>query len=145
MGIQSKQPTTKGPAEQFTGDVWIDAIAQGDAPSRLRVNAVRFAPGAHTAWHAHPLGQTLYVTDGRGRVQSRGGELVEIRAGDVSYTPPSEWHWHGAAPAHFMTRLSLVEADDAGNSATWGAHVSDEEYAAAPLALNDQQPTEARR
>jgi quercetin dioxygenase-like cupin family protein len=74
--IQAKRPTIKGPAEQFTGDVWLDAIAQGAEPSRLRVNIVRFAPGARTAWHAHPVGQTLYVTEGRGRVQSRGGEIV---------------------------------------------------------------------
>jgi quercetin dioxygenase-like cupin family protein len=130
--IQPKRASVKGPAAQFTGDVWLDAIAQGAEPSRLRVNHVHFAPGARTAWHSHPRGQTLYVTDGRGRVQSRGGEINEIRPGEVIYTPPSEWHWHGAAPTHFMAHLSLVEADDHGNSATWGEHVSDAEYGAEP-------------
>ena len=132
MEIQPRKPTVKGPAAQFTGDVWLDAIAQGAEPSRLRVNLVRFAPGARTAWHSHPRGQTLYVTEGRGRAQSRGGEVAEIRPGEVIYTPPSEWHWHGAAPTHFMAHLSMLEADDHGNSATWGEHVTDEEYGAAP-------------
>jgi quercetin dioxygenase-like cupin family protein len=128
---QPKPPTVKGAAQRFTGDVWQDAIAQGATPSRLRANVVRFAPAARTAWHAHPVGQTLYVTEGRGRAQARGGQIVEVRPGDVVHTPPGEWHWHGAAPDHFMTHLSLVEADDQGNSATWGDHVSDEEYAPA--------------
>ena len=132
MEIRSKPASVKGPAEQFTGDVWFDAIAQGAAPSRLRVNIVRFAPGARTAWHSHPVGQTLYVTEGRGRAQSRGGALSEIRPGEVIYTPPAEWHWHGAAPDHFMTHQSILEVDDHGNSATWGDHVTDEEYGAAP-------------
>ncbi len=132
MEIRPKPASVKGPAEQFTGDVWLDAVAQGEAPSRLRVNIVRFAPGARTAWHSHPVGQTLYVTEGRGRVQARGGEISEVRPGQVIYTPPSEWHWHGATPTDFMTHLSLLEADDHGSSATWGAHVTDEEYGAAP-------------
>ncbi|MFI5890052.1 cupin domain-containing protein [Actinoplanes sp. NPDC051513] len=100
MEIRKKQPTTKGPAEMFTGDVWFDVVAATD---RLRVNAVRFSPGAHTAWHRHVNGQTLHVTEGRGLVQSRGGEVVEIRPGDTIWTPPGEWHWHGADPDHFMT------------------------------------------
>jgi quercetin dioxygenase-like cupin family protein len=95
--IQPKQSTTKGPAEWFTGDVFLDPIAKGEEPSRLRVSAVRFTPGARTAWHAHAVGQTLYVTDGKGLVQSRGGPIEEIRAGDIITTPPDEWHWHGAA------------------------------------------------
>ena len=130
--IQGKRATVKGGSENFTGDVWLDAVAQGAEPSRLRVNHVHFAPGARTAWHSHPVGQTLYVTDGRGRVQARGGDVAEISTGQVIYTPPSEWHWHGATPDHFMAHLSLVEADEHGTSATWGAHVTDEEYGAAP-------------
>jgi quercetin dioxygenase-like cupin family protein len=130
--IRGKPATVKGGAETFTGEVWLDAVAQGAEPSRLRVNLVRFAPGARTAWHSHPVGQTLYVTDGRGRVQARGGEMAEIHPGEVIYTPPSEWHWHGAAPDHFMAHLSLVEADEHGTSATWGAHVNDAEYGATP-------------
>lgn len=103
MEIQPKQPSTKGPAEMFTGDVWFDVIAKGEEPSRMRVNVVRFVPGARTAWHCHAVGQTLHVTEGRGLTQSRGGEGVEIRPGDTIYAPPGEWHWHGATPAHFMT------------------------------------------
>jgi len=83
MEVQPKQPSAKGPAEWFTGDVWIDAIAKGEEPSRIRVSAVRFTPGARSAWHSHALGQTLYVTDGAGLAQSRGGDIVSIRSGDV--------------------------------------------------------------
>jgi quercetin dioxygenase-like cupin family protein len=130
--IQPKQASLKAAADRFTGDVWQDAVAQAAAPSRLRATIVRFAPGARTAWHAHPVGQTLYVTEGRGRAQARGGQTIEMRPGDVVYTPPGEWHWHGAAPDHFMTHVSLVEVDDQRNSATWGDHVSDQEYGPAP-------------
>ena len=91
----------------FTGDVWFDVIAAGQPPSRLRVNLVRFAPGAHTAWHRHANGQTLHVTDGLGLVQARGGDVVEMRPGDTVYTAPGEWHWHGAAPDHFMAHLAM--------------------------------------
>jgi quercetin dioxygenase-like cupin family protein len=126
--IQAKQPTLKGPAETFIGDVWFDVIARGGDFTRMRVNVVRFAPGARTAWHTHPGGQTLYVTEGRGLVQARGGPVIEIRHGDVIYTPPGEWHWHGAARDHFMTHIAMWEVDDRGNSATWGALVTDEEY-----------------
>jgi quercetin dioxygenase-like cupin family protein len=104
--IQPKPPTAKGPAEWFTGDVWIDPIVRGEEPSRVRVSAVRFTPSARTAWHAHAVGQTLYVTEGKGLVQPRGGPVEEIRAGDVISTPPDQWHWHGAAPEHYMTHLS---------------------------------------
>ena len=131
MEIQAKQPTIKGPGQTFTGEVWFDVITGGEY-RRMRVNTVRFAPGARTAWHSHPCGQTLYVTDGRGLVQSRGGRVMEIRPGDVIYTPPGEEHWHGAARDHFMTHLALWEVDDQGESATWGPLVTDEEYGAAP-------------
>jgi quercetin dioxygenase-like cupin family protein len=127
--FQPKQPTAKGPADMFTGDVWIDAIARGEEPSRVRVNAVHFTPSARTAWHSHAVGQTLYVTEGQGLVQSRGGDIAEIRSGDIVYTPADEWHWHGAAPVHFMTHLSITEA--AGGErpeADWGEHVTDDEY-----------------
>jgi quercetin dioxygenase-like cupin family protein len=121
--IQPKRPSTKGPAEMFSGDVWFDVIAQGE---RLRVNLVRFAPGARTAWHRHANGQTLHVTDGRALVQSRGGEVVEIRAGDTVHTPPGEWHWHGAAPDHFMAHLAMWESlgeGQPGPETEWGDHV----------------------
>ncbi|HEV3295127.1 MAG TPA: cupin domain-containing protein [Streptosporangiaceae bacterium] len=130
MEILPKQPSAKGPAEWFTGDVWIDAIARGEEPSRVRVSAVRFTPSARTAWHSHALGQTLHVTEGLGLVQSRGGEIVEIRPGDVVYTPSDEWHWHGAAPGHFMTHLSITEGvgESGKPEADWGDHVTSEEY-----------------
>ena len=132
MRIQPKQPSTKGPADRFTGDVWIDGIARGDEPSRIRVSAVRFTPGARTAWHSHAVGQTLYVTEGRGLVQSRGSEVVPIGPGDIVQTPADEWHWHGAAPDHFMTHLSITEPAPGAErpEADWGEHVTDEEYGA---------------
>jgi quercetin dioxygenase-like cupin family protein len=97
MEVLPKQPSVNAPAEWFTGDVWIDAIANGQEPSRIRVNVVRFTPGARTAWPSHVLGQTLYVTEGVGLVQSRGGEITEMQPGQIIYTSPGEWHWHGAA------------------------------------------------
>jgi quercetin dioxygenase-like cupin family protein len=128
--VRPGQSTAKGPAEWFTGDVWIDGIAWGEEPSRVRVNAVHFLPSARTAWHSHAVGQTLYVTDGRGLVQSRDDEIVDIRPGDIIYTPPGEWHWHGAAPDHFMTHLSITEAvpGDERPELDWGEHVTDDEY-----------------
>jgi quercetin dioxygenase-like cupin family protein len=128
MEIQPKRPSTKGSAERFIGDVWIDPLASGEEPSRIRVSLVRFAPGARNAWHAHAVGQTLHVTEGVGRVQSRGGDVVEIRAGDTIHTPPGEWHWHGATPDHFMTHLAMWEAPAEGAESKWGDHVTDEEY-----------------
>lgn len=129
MEIVKTQPSTKGTADRFIGDVWVDRLAGGEPNSHIRVNIVRFAPGARNAWHAHALGQTLHVTDGVGRVQARGGEIQEIREGDTIWTPPGEWHWHGAAPEHFMTHLAMWEApsDDSAES-EWGDPVPDEEY-----------------
>ncbi len=123
MQIQPKKPSRKGPGERFTGDVWIDGIAEGQEPSRLAVIAVHFTPGARTAWHSHSVGQTLYVTDGEGLVQSRGEPIMGIRAGDAVHTPADEWHWHGATPDHFMTHLSMTEG-----ALEWGDHVTDAEY-----------------
>jgi len=123
-----RQPTTKAPAERFTGDVWVDVIARGEPPSRIRVNVVRFAPGARNAWHAHALGQTLYVLEGIGRIQARGGQVMEIRPGDTIYTPPGEWHWHGAAPDRFMTHLAIWEAPADGPESEFGPLVTDAEY-----------------
>jgi quercetin dioxygenase-like cupin family protein len=126
--LEPKPPSIKGSADRFIGDVWSDRIAAGAGPSRIRVNVVRFAPGARNAWHAHAVGQTLHVTEGIGRVQSRGGELIEIRAGDTIRTPPGEWHWHGAAPDHFMTHIAMWEAPGEGPESEWGEHVTDAEY-----------------
>ncbi len=126
MEIKTKPPSVKGPANSFTGDVWIDPIARREGPSLLNVSAVRFMPGARTAWHSHSTGQTLYVTDGAGLIQARGSDIVDIRAGDVIHTLSGEWHWHGARPDHFMTHLSIIDGE-----ATWGEHVTDDEYNAA--------------
>lgn len=126
-----RQPTTKAPAERFTGDVWVDVIARGEPPSRIRVNVVRFAPGARNAWHAHALGQTLRVIDGVGRIQARGGRIMEIRPGDTIQTPPGEWHWHGAAPDQFMTHLAIWEAPADGPESEFGPLVTDAEYQSA--------------
>jgi quercetin dioxygenase-like cupin family protein len=120
--------STKGPEPMFSGDVYVDAVVRGEEPSRVRVNSVHFAPGARTAWHSHALGQTLHVTEGIGLVQSRGGEILVMRAGDTFQTPPDEWHWHGAAEGHFMTHLTIWEGDEG----TWGDPVTDDEYAAQP-------------
>jgi quercetin dioxygenase-like cupin family protein len=121
-----KPATEKGPADTFSGDVWIDAITRGAPASGLTINAVRFSPGARTAWHRHPGGQTLYVLDGLGVVQARGGAAETLRPGDVVFTADGEEHWHGAAPSHFMTHLSITEAPP-----VWGAHLADHEYRAA--------------
>lgn len=126
MNRLTATPTTKGPAEMFTGDVHFDVLARGEAPSRLRVNTVRFSPGARTAWHSHSLGQTLHVTEGIGVVATRDSVII-MRPGDSVHTPPGEEHWHGALPNRFMSHLAMWEDDDA----TWGDHVTDAEYEAA--------------
>jgi quercetin dioxygenase-like cupin family protein len=124
--------TTKGPTEWFTGAVYIDPVAIPADGSRLNASSVHFTPGARTAWHTHPNGQTIYVTEGVGRAQRRSGAIEVIRPGDRVFFEPGEDHWHGAAPDRFMAHLSMVEVDDKGNSATWGAHVTDTEYSQAP-------------
>jgi len=124
--------TAAGPGDWFTGAVFIDAVAAPSAGSRLSASSVHFTPGARTAWHTHPNGQTIYVTEGVGLAQRRGGPIEVIRPGDRVFFEPGEDHWHGAAPTRFMTHLAMLQVDADGNSATWGAHVSDDEYAAAP-------------
>jgi quercetin dioxygenase-like cupin family protein len=124
--------TATGPSDWFTGAVYIDSVATPAGASRLSANSVHFTPGARTAWHTHPNGQTIYVTEGVGLAQHRGGPIEVIRSGDRVFFEPGEVHWHGAAPNRFMTHLALLEVDDQGNNATWGDHVTDEEYNAAP-------------
>lgn len=128
MEITPISPTLKGPEINFTGEVFFDVLARGE---HIRVNLVRFSPGARTAWHRHVRGQTLHVTEGVGLVQSHGGEVTQIRAGDTIYTPPGEWHWHGAAPLHAMTHLAMWEAAPESDDpeTEWGAQVTDEDYA----------------
>jgi len=123
MEIDPRKPTQRGPADWFTGDVWIDPVVEPNAPSDLSMISVHFHPGARTAWHSHPAGQILVVTDGEGVVQSRGGPIETIRSGDVVRTPAQEWHWHGAAHQHYMTHLSITHG-----TAVFGAHVTDAEY-----------------
>jgi quercetin dioxygenase-like cupin family protein len=124
--------TAAGPSDWFTGSVYIDAVAAPSGGSRLNASSVHFTPGARTAWHTHPNGQTIYVLEGVGLAQRRGGPVEVIRSGDRVFFEPGEEHWHGAAPTRFMTHLAMLEVDDKGNSATWGDHVTDEEYGAAP-------------
>lgn len=120
--------TAAGPADWFTGTVFVDGIRDPDEHTAIGCAHVRFAPGARTAWHHHPKGQTLYVTDGIGYVATRGGEVREIRPGDVVYIEPGEEHWHGATADRFMAHVALQEADDQGQVVTWLEHVTDEEY-----------------
>ena len=123
------QPSGKGQAEYFTGDVRLDPLNQSTQPARAGIVSVTFEPGARTAWHSHPLGQTLIVTAGCGLMQSWGSQIEKIGPGDVIWSSPGEKHWHGAAPTTAMTHISIVEQLD-GKSADWMEHVSDEEYQA---------------
>jgi quercetin dioxygenase-like cupin family protein len=120
-------PSAKGPADWFTGAVRIDPLFQTSAPARGAGAAVTFEPGARTAWHTHPLGQTLIVTAGFGLVQRQGGPIEEIRPGDVVWFPPGEKHWHGASPNTAMTHIAIQESLD-GTVVEWMEQVSDEQY-----------------
>lgn len=127
---RSAGKSARGPADWFTGDVLIDTIRNPDDQSAIGCAHVRFSPGARTAWHSHPKGQTLYVTDGIGLVSYRSGEVIEIRPGDVVYIEPNEEHWHGATPDRFMAHVAMQEADGQGQVVTWLEHVTDQEYRA---------------
>jgi quercetin dioxygenase-like cupin family protein len=124
--------TMIGPGEWFTGAVFIDSLAAPSGSSRVSASSVHFTPGARTAWHTHPNGQTIFVTEGIGLAQRRGGEIEVIRPGDRVFFEPGEDHWHGAAPNRYMTHIAMLDVDDQGNPATWGDHVTDDEYGAAP-------------
>jgi quercetin dioxygenase-like cupin family protein len=130
VNVLEKKPEAKGSPERFTGDVWTNMLVEGAGPSCLRVGLVRFAPGARTAWHRHSNGQTLHITDGIGLAQSRGGDAIVMRTGDTIYTPPNEWHWHGATAEHFMAHLAVSETSDdpATVDVEWGEHVADDDY-----------------
>jgi quercetin dioxygenase-like cupin family protein len=121
------QPSVKGPSEWFTGTVRIDPLFQAPDPAHVQGASVTFEPGARTAWHTHPLGQTLIVTTGCGLVQSGGGPIKEIRPGDVIWCPPREKHWHGATPTMAMTHIAIQEHLD-GKVVEWMENVTDEEY-----------------
>ena len=123
------QPSGKGPADYFTGAVRVDPLFAVVEPSRIAGNAVTFEPGARTAWHPHPLGQTLVVTAGAGRVQREGGPIEDIRPGDVARFAPGEKHWHGAAPTTALTHIAIQESLD-GKAVDWMEKVTDEQYGA---------------
>ena len=126
---KASQRPTKGPAEYFTGSVRIDPLFQAPPPARAVGASVTFEPGARTAWHTHPLGQTLIVTAGCGRAQRWGGPIEQIRPGDVIWFPPGEKHWHGATPTTAMTHIAIQERLD-GKTVDWMEKVSDEQYQA---------------
>jgi quercetin dioxygenase-like cupin family protein len=124
------QPSSKGPADYFTGSVRIDSLYTAPAPARVACASVTFEPGARTAWHTHPLGQILVVTSGCGWTQCEGEAIEEIRAGDVIFCPANHRHWHGATPTTSMTHIAIQEALD-GKMVEWMEHVTDEQYLAA--------------
>src|ERR1700734_2005624 len=123
-------PSRRGPADSFTGVVGQEPISEAPAPARVRSGLVRFEPGARTHWHTHPLGQTLFVVSGSGRVQTFGGKVREIKGGDVVWIPPGEKHWHGAAPGPFMEHVAMQESLE-GKHVEWLEPVTDEQYKAA--------------
>jgi quercetin dioxygenase-like cupin family protein len=127
---RSSLDTTAGAAEWFTGDVLVDTVAVPTPPGRTGAALVHFTPGARTAWHTHPFGQTIFVTEGIGRCQREGGAVETIRPGDRVFFEPGENHWHGAAPNRLMTHIAIHEADESGSPVTWGSHVTDAEYGA---------------
>ena len=129
---KSSLKTNPGPSEWFTGAVYIDAVAVPSGRSRVNASLVHFTPGARTAWHTHPNGQTIFVVEGVGLAQRRGGPIEVIRLGDRVFFDPGEDHWHGAAPNRFMTHLAMLDVDEHGTTASWGDHVTDAEYSAAP-------------
>jgi quercetin dioxygenase-like cupin family protein len=124
--------TATGPGDWFTGAVYIDTVATASEPSRVQAASVHFTPGARTAWHTHPNGQTIFVIEGIGLCQRRGAPIEIIRPGDRVFFEPGENHWHGAAPDRFMTHIAMHQADEQGSVVTWGEHVTDEEYNSAP-------------
>lgn len=115
-------------AEWFTGNVYVDALAAPEEGAAVSASAVHFTPGARTAWHTHPHGQTIFVMEGVGRCGRRGGPVEEIRPGDRVFFEPGEEHWHGAAPDRFMMHIAMLEVDDEGKTADWLEHVTDEDY-----------------
>jgi len=128
----NERPTRTAPADKFTGTVWQDEVLVGQAPSRMRATNVTFSPGARTAWHQHPVGQTLWVVSGVGRVQAEGEPVQELRPGDTAIIPPNTRHWHGAAPDRIFTHLAMSETDEQGGGTEWFEKVSDDDYSQLP-------------
>jgi quercetin dioxygenase-like cupin family protein len=134
MELKPVSPTSKAPASNFTGDVYVNQVKAPDEPSRLIVGYVRFTPGARTNWHSHALGQTLHCTDGLGLVVSRDGTVIRMRPGDTVWTPPGEEHWHGATEENFMSHFAILEGDGASDGTTWLEPVADDQYNTAQAA-----------
>ncbi|GGG24630.1 cupin [Rhodococcoides trifolii] len=130
MNIEPPVPTTKNPAAQFAGDVWLDPIAMPHVDGQTMVVAtVRFAPGARTAWHSHENGQYLRVTQGIARFGSRDGTIIEVHPGQTLYTPPGEEHWHAAAPGLYMEHIAMLQnGEDPATTTTWAEHITDAQY-----------------
>ena len=120
--------TQKGPDDWFTGDVYVDPVAAPAGSSTFAAAAVHCTPGAPTAWHTHPHGQTIFVTEGVGLCQREGGPIEQIRPGDRVFFEPGENHWHGAAPNRFMVHIAMQQTDETGSPVTWGEHVTDQQY-----------------
>lgn len=134
--IRSSDRATKvQPPTNFTGTVFADEVVVGTKPSHMRATVVSFTPGGRTAWHSHPVGQTLYCLSGAGRVQKAGEPVQEIRAGDTVIIPPGVRHWHGAAPDKLFSHLAMSEVTPTGEGTDWFEHVSDAEYTAKPAAI----------
>ena len=123
--------TNPGPADWFTGAVYLDQVAAPSGSSRVQASSVHFTPGARTAWHTHPNGQTIFVTEGVGLCQREGGSIEVIRPGDRVFFEPGENHWHGASPSRFMAHVAIQQQDETGAAVTWGEHVTEEQYVGA--------------
>jgi quercetin dioxygenase-like cupin family protein len=131
MELKPVSATAKAPAQNFTGDVYVNPIYKGQDPSRMIVSLVRFTPGARTNWHSHAVGQTLHVTDGIGLVVTRDGTVIRMRSGDTVWTPPGEEHWHGATADNMMCHLALLEGVNDVDGTTWLEPVTDDQHQAA--------------
>ena len=125
--------STPGRSDYFTGTVYIDSVAAPSGGGLVSAGSVHFTPGARTHWHTHPNGQTIWVTEGVGRCQRRGGPVEEIRPGDRVFFEPGEEHWHGAAPSRFMVHVAMQQADESGTAVTWLDHVTDDDYSQPPV------------
>lgn len=128
MDIRSNAAAVRGPEDRFTGDVWLTPITTGDTPSRVHSAVVRFAPGARTAWHMHPVGQTIYITEGLCLVQVAQGQVQVFREGDVVRFHGGLWHWHGAGRHTFMSHIAVTDGPEQGAETVWGALVADTDY-----------------